>query len=382
MASILIQGWTVHKVGDEYYLPYIHWIYLKEILKYYDDICIVAPVEITKDNSNQFSKIGIFNNVNVYPVYHTECVTYISGAKNFFSFFKVYKSLRNFDVTYARYPDPFLWLQKVFFSKSKRIIHFVGRPIDTIFKNPNINIIKKVFIALFFLPEQLMHLWACKGAKIFTNGKDIHNHLGKLQIKSKPLISSVLTKNDFNYNPLKKISNIKPKLLYIGYLRRAKGVDTVIKSFALLQNKFPEAELTIVGDGETKQELCEIIKKNSIKNVHFLGHINDRSILNDIMRNHDIFCFASLSEGSPRVVIEAMANGLNVVSTPVGSLPHVFIDGKDIAYFDLNNHQMLYEKVISLINDSNNASLMRESAYQKIKEYTLENFYKKIFYDK
>jgi len=170
--------------------------------------------------------------------------------------------------------------------------------------------------------------------------------------------------------------------LYIGYLRRAKGVDTVIKSFALLQNKFPEAELTIVGDGETKQELCEIIKKNSIKNVHFLGHINDRSILNDIMRNHDIFCFASLSEGSPRVVIEAMANGLNVVSTPVGSLPHVFIDGKDIAYFDLNNHQMLYEKVISLINDSNNASLMRESAYQKIKEYTLENFYKKIFYDK
>ena len=96
------------------------------------------------------------------------------------------------------------------------------------------------------------------------------------------------------------------------------------------------------------------------------------------MLNHDIFCFASLSEGSPRVVIEAMANGLNVASTPVGSLPHIFFDNKDIVYFDLNNSKMLYEKVLYLINN-NNASLIRESAYKKVKEYTVENFYKEIF---
>jgi len=97
------------------------------------------------------------------------------------------------------------------------------------------------------------------------------------------------------------------------------------------------------------------------------------------MRNHDIFCFASLSEGSPRVIIESMANGLNVVSTPVGSFPHIFFYDRDIVYFDFNNSKMLYEKVLFLINNNNNASLIRESAHQKVKKYTAVNFNKEIF---
>ena len=36
MSSILIQAWTVHKTVDGYYIPYTHWIYLKEIEKYYN----------------------------------------------------------------------------------------------------------------------------------------------------------------------------------------------------------------------------------------------------------------------------------------------------------------------------------------------------------
>ena len=58
MSSILIHGWKVHKSGDEYYLTYIHWIYLKEILKYYDDICLLASISIMKDNSDQLMEIG------------------------------------------------------------------------------------------------------------------------------------------------------------------------------------------------------------------------------------------------------------------------------------------------------------------------------------
>ena len=381
MSSILIQGWTIHKSGDEYYLNYYHWVYLKEILKYYDDICLLSFISIMKDNSDELMEIGTFKNVSVHPLHYEQDLTYIGLIKHFPKIFRTFKSLRKFDVAYARYPGPFSWLQKVFMNKSKRIIHFVGSPVDALMKNPNIFIFKKIFLALCFFPEHLMHLWACKGAKIFTNGIHIHNNLAKFGIKSKPLISSILTENDFHYDSLKKISNERPKLLYLGYLRKAKGIDTVIKSFALLQNKIPKAELTIIGDGETKtkQYLYEIINQNSIKNVHFLGHIDSRTRLNNIMRNHDIFCFASLSEGSPRVIIESMANGLNVVSTPVGSLPHIFFDNRDIAYFDFNNFKMLYEKVLFLINNSHNASLMRESAYQKVKKYTAENFFKEMF---
>jgi glycosyltransferase involved in cell wall biosynthesis len=382
MSSILIQAWTVYKSGDGYYLRYTDWVYLKEIVKYYDDICLLSPtILIQKDNLNQFMAIEVFTDVTVHPLYRTNNHTYIGAIKHFPEYFKAYRLLRDFDIAYARYPAPFGWLQKVFMNKSKRIVHFVGRPVDTVLKNPNIKTIKKIFLVLFFLPEHLIYLWACKGAKVYTNGVHIHNNLAKAGIKSESLVSSTLHKDDFYYDTLKNISNKRPRLLYLGYLRKAKGVDTIIKSFGLLQNKIPGAELTIIGDGDSKQDLHEMVNQNSIKNVHFLGHIDDRARINHIMRNHDIFCFASLSEGSPRVVIESMANGLNVVSTPVGSLPHVFVNNKDIVYFDFNNHEMLFEKIIFLINNDNDASLIRESAFCKIKKYTIKNFLKKIFYN-
>ena len=169
MSSILIQGWTIHKSGDEYYLNYYHWVYLKEILKYYDDICLLSFISIMKDNSDELMEIGTFKNVSVHPLYYDQDLTYIGSIKHFPKIFRTFKSLRKFDVAYARYPGPFSWLQKVFMNKSKRIIHFVGSPVDALMKNPNIFIFKKIFLALCFFPEHLMHLWACKGAKIFTN---------------------------------------------------------------------------------------------------------------------------------------------------------------------------------------------------------------------
>ena len=52
MASILIQAWTVHKSGDNYYLPYTHWVYLNEIVNYYTEVCLLSPIK-TDDNAEK-----------------------------------------------------------------------------------------------------------------------------------------------------------------------------------------------------------------------------------------------------------------------------------------------------------------------------------------
>ena len=83
----------------------------------------------------------------------------------------------------------------------------------------------------------------------------------------------------------------------------------------------------------------QIILENKIYNVTFLGHVDNRIQLNEILRNNDIFCFASLSEGSPRVILEAMANVINIVSTAVGSLPTIFENEKDILFADFNDEK-------------------------------------------
>ena len=378
MKSILIQAWSVYKIQDHYYLPYTHWIYLNEIVNYYDEVCLLSPV-----NVNDISNAGLvrvdFKNVYIEALPYSN--SYLTSIKFFYSYFSIYKKMKYFDVSYARYPIPFGWLQKFFLKGTKRIIHFVGDPIDAAITNPNFNFLKKVLLITFFMPEHLMYMWACKGAKVYTNGFHLAERLKKYGVNATPLISSTLNQNDFYFEANKILNPESLKIVYVGYLRKAKGVETVLKAFHLLQNTYANAKLTIVGDGEFHNHLNQMVLKDEIQNVSFLGHIDDRNQLNEILRNNDIFCFASLSEGSPRVILEAMANGVNVVSTPVGSLPDIFNDNENIIFANFNDEKDFYEKINTLLNNKEKAFNIKLNAYNKIKNFTIESFIKNIFYE-
>lgn len=376
--SILIHAWTLYKNNDQYLIPYTHWVYLNEIIKYYDNVCLLSPVIYDDENKSKSLKvISTFKNISVYELPFSK--GYISSIFHFFYYKKAYKELsEDFEAIYCRYPIPFGWLQKKYFNGKKRIIHFVGDPIDTIVNNPNFSIIKKKLMVSLFKVEHFQYLKACKDAKVYTNGYHLSEKLSKQNIHSIPLISSTLNDNDFYFD--KKIINpAKPRLIYVGYLRKTKGVETIIKTFILLKKEYPEAELTIVGTGELECFLQDIIKKSGIDNITFTGHIDDRNNLNKLLRRNDIFCFGSLSEGSPRVVLEAMANGLVVVSTPVGSLPNTFIDGQEILFADFNNEQKFCEKIISLINDNKLYNTLRVNSFDKVSNYKITRFIKIIF---
>jgi glycosyltransferase involved in cell wall biosynthesis len=380
MKSILIQAWTVHKSGEKYYLPYTHWVYLNEIVKYYDSVCLLSPVLMNQTaKENGLVSISCFANVSVIELPNAS--SYVHTIPHFFKYVKAYKNLAKYDVAYARYPIPFGWLQKVFMKGSKKIIHFVGDPIDTIRSNPNINRLKKFILIAFFMPEHLMYMWACRGASVYTNGFHIAQKLHKYKIACKAMISSTLNESDFYFDENKTRIGVAPKVLSVGYLRKAKGVETIIKGFAIFQELYPKACLTIVGSGESESELKQLISDLNVVNVLFAGHVDDRNQLNNFFRSHDIFAFGSLSEGSPRVILEAMANGINVVSTPVGSLPYTFENSKDILFADFNNPADFSEKMNYCVSESLYANTIRKNAFDKVNDYTIQNFLKEIFYE-
>src|SRR5690606_31516054 len=140
------------------------------------------------------------------------------------SYVKAYKSFYLFDTFYARYPTPFGWLQRFFHKDKRRIIHFVGDPIDTIKNNPRIGKLRRWLYTLFFIPEHLLYMWACRGARVYTNGFHLSKRLEKFNILGTPLVSSTLSEADFYFREDKSIDIEEPKLIYVGYLRKAKGV--------------------------------------------------------------------------------------------------------------------------------------------------------------
>lgn len=378
--KLLIHAWLVEKKDNKYYLPFTHWIYLKKIAQYYDEIVLLSackklkPTEET--NNNDITSLG---KISVYEL-PTKSGSYISSIKYFFSYLKGYQSIQDVTTFYSRYPTPFGWLQKIYGKDKKRIIHYVGDPSDAARNNPNFSLMKKTLLISGFSLENLLYDWACKGAEVYTNGRYLSEKLHEKNIAATPLISSTLTEDDFYYE-IKSISPESAKFIYLGYLRTAKGVDTLIKAFALYNKRHPNSSFTIIGSGELECYLKNIVDINNIKNVRFLGQVESRTLINKELRFADIFVFASLSEGSPRAVLEAMANGLAVISTPVGSLPAVFEDKKDIIFSNFNNPDAFTKEMLMLSNNEDCYNNLRKNSYSKAKSFTIDNFISNIFYD-
>ncbi|MBS1735377.1 MAG: glycosyltransferase family 4 protein [Bacteroidetes bacterium] len=378
MSKLVIHAWTISKKEGEYYLPYCHWIYLTQLSVMYEEICLLCPVN-ENNNAEREKLLSIKSMKNIWVYELPAAKSYMDSFPHFGSYVKAYKKLKSFDEVYVRYPVPYGWLCRRYF-KSKRIIHLVGDPIEVTWNNSNLSRFKRLLKIGFFLPEYMAYMWACRASIVYTEGPRLLKKIERFGVKGKSVYSSTLIPGDFKFDSDKRINKQDIRILHVGYLRKWKGVEIVIESFKSVQEKFTNAKLTIIGGGEFEQDLKLLTRKLGIEQkVQFLGHIEDRDELNRHYRNHDVFCLTSVSEGSPRVIIEAMANGLNVICTPTGSLPFVFEHNKDILFVNFNSPEDLTEKIYRIAEDSQNAVQLRTKAFNKVKELDMKNFLNSVF---
>jgi glycosyltransferase involved in cell wall biosynthesis len=101
---------------------------------------------------------------------------------------------------------------------------------------------------------------------------------------------------------------------------------TALRAVQRVAGKHPEVRLVLVGGGPEEENIERGIRALGLeKNVRMLGFRADCAPL---LQAADIFLLTSLSEGIPVTVIEAMAAGLPVVSTDVGGLREVVLEGE------------------------------------------------------
>jgi glycosyltransferase involved in cell wall biosynthesis len=106
--------------------------------------------------------------------------------------------------------------------------------------------------------------------------------------------------------------------LHVGRLAAEKGVDVIIRAFALARKLLPAraAKLVVAGTGPEEASLREAAGPD----VTFLGVLDRARSLPRLYASADAFLFSSLTETLGLVVLEAMASGLPVVATPAGGV--------------------------------------------------------------
>jgi glycosyltransferase involved in cell wall biosynthesis len=116
------------------------------------------------------------------------------------------------------------------------------------------------------------------------------------------------------------------RVLFVGRLHPVKQVDLLLKAFRLIIDKYPNAVLWILGDGEQRKDLEDLVVTLDLtRNVFFKGNVSHDTVLATI-KSADVLVLVSKDEGNPRVIIEAMACKVPVVGTNVQGIRDMITD--------------------------------------------------------
>jgi glycosyltransferase involved in cell wall biosynthesis len=162
--------------------------------------------------------------------------------------------------------------------------------------------------------------------------------------------------------------NLQPRILCARNLSRDYGIEVAINAFALVQAQYPNATLTLLGDGPLRHSLEKHVRSLGLSGVAFCG-----SVPNDQMPQWydraDVFLNASYVDNAPLSILEAMTSGLPIVTTDAGGIPFIVKHEETGLIAPPGNAGMLAEHVIRLLREPQFGATIAREANQRLQIY-------------
>lgn len=221
-------------------------------------------------------------------------------------------------------------------------------------------VINKVKIHKYYLNKRI-HKFVSISEKVSRNIEDILN----VKKENIELIYNGIDQSKFRDKNIFS-DNVK-KILAVGRLTKQKDHITLIKAFEIVKEKCIKEGidipiLEIAGEGELKPDLLKYVKERNLKEVRFLGVVND---VENLFKNHQIYVMSSIYEGLSLSLIEASISGISVICTDVGSNNEIIINNVNGLLTSDKNCEELADKIYLLIKRPD----IRKKLYQNSKNF-------------
>jgi L-malate glycosyltransferase len=138
--------------------------------------------------------------------------------------------------------------------------------------------------------------------------------------------------------------------IVVARLDRLKGHESLLRALSLLREASTKVTMLVAGDGPERANLETLAGQLELGSdrLRLLGY---RSDISELLSAADFFVLPSLTEGLPLSILEAMAQALPVVATPVGGIPEVITDGLNGLLVPVNQPAALSAAIAKLAGD-------------------------------
>jgi len=166
--------------------------------------------------------------------------------------------------------------------------------------------------------------------------------------------------------------SLRPVFLANRNFQALYNVPCVLRAFAIIQRRFPEARLIVIGDGPERATVHGVARELRLTNVEFLGAVPPTE-MGRWYDETDVYLNASDIDNMPNSIIEAFACGLPVVTTRAGGIPYVVEQERNGLMVDCGDHEALAASALRLLDDPALAQrLIAEALSDVERQYTWE----------
>ena len=159
------------------------------------------------------------------------------------------------------------------------------------------------------------------------------------------MVSSAVDLSAFRFRAR---SNPRPAFLVNRHFESHYNVACVLRAFALIQRRRPDALLTVAGDGPQREQLRQLARDISLRNVRFVGRVPPEH-MPALYDEHDVWLNGSDVDNMPMSILEAYACGLAVASTNPGGIPYIVEDGRTGRLVQCGDAEALAEAALAVI---------------------------------
>lgn len=174
---------------------------------------------------------------------------------------------------------------------------------------------------------------------------------------------------DISQGIYRQRSSPQPKLIWVRAFHEIYNPEMALRVLADLQPEFPESHLTMIGP--VKSHACMQSVRTLAAQMQHDHHVEiitgiPHDQVSAFLDKADIFINTSNYDTAPRSLLEAMLNGLCVISTNVGGIPYLGIDGQEFLLVPPGDHLAMADAIRRVLTEPELAAKLSSNAHKKV----------------